>query len=110
MHEAPTKKDEPDTQNTAPVFDFTVDELRAAFEGIGDRKKPGIDLITKESYAADLEDNLVRGTSDRAYAALLLARRGEASIRERILALMDAANEADFHALALATEALDESR
>ncbi len=57
-----------------------------------------------------LEDNLVRGTSDRAYAALLLARRGEVSIRERILALMDAANEADFHALALAMEALDESR
>lgn len=55
-----------------------------------------------------LDDNLVRGTSDRAYAALLLARRGEATIRERVLHLMDTANEADFHALALAMETLDE--
>ena len=57
-----------------------------------------------------LEDNLVRGTSDRAYAALLLARRGETTIRERVQSLMDTANEADFHALALAMEALDEQR
>lgn len=57
-----------------------------------------------------LEDNLVRGTSDRAYAALLLARRGETTIRERVQILMDSANEADFHALALAMEALDEQR
>lgn len=53
-----------------------------------------------------LDDHIVRGTSDRAYAALLLAARGEATIRERILTLMDTANEADFHALALAMETL----
>ncbi|MEO5988541.1 MAG: hypothetical protein ABIU54_11380 [Candidatus Eisenbacteria bacterium] len=54
-----------------------------------------------------LEDNIVRGTSDRAYAALLLARRGETVIRERVLTLMDTADEADFHALALTMETLD---
>ncbi len=54
-----------------------------------------------------LDDNIVRGTSDRAYAALLLAQRGETSICERVLVLMDSANEADFHALALAMETLD---
>ena len=43
----------------------------------------------------------------RAYAALLLARRGERGIRPRILDLMDTAGREDFHALALAMEALD---
>jgi hypothetical protein len=55
-----------------------------------------------------LDDSVVRDTSDRAYAALLLGRRGESRIRERVRELMDTANEADFHALALALEALDE--
>ena len=53
------------------------------------------------------DDHLLRGTSDRAYAALLLARRGERGIRPRILDLMDTAGREDFHALALAMEALD---
>ena len=48
-----------------------------------------------------------RGTSDRAYAALLLGRRGERGIRPRVLEMMDGANPADFHALALALEALE---
>ena len=55
-----------------------------------------------------VDDTVVRDTSDQAYAALLLARRGETGIRERVRQLMDTANEADFHALALAMEALDE--
>ncbi len=55
-----------------------------------------------------LDDRVVRDTSDRAYAALLLGRRGESRIRDRVRELMDTANEADFHALALALEALDE--
>ena len=53
------------------------------------------------------DDHLLRGTSDRAYSALLLARRGERGIRPRILDLMDAAGREDFHALALAMEALE---
>jgi hypothetical protein len=51
--------------------------------------------------------NLVRGTSDRAYAALLLARRGERGIRPRVREMMEVAGTADFHALALALEALE---
>jgi hypothetical protein len=54
-----------------------------------------------------VEEKLVRGTSDRAYAALLLARRGEAGIRPRVREMMDEAGIADFHALALALEALE---
>ncbi len=53
------------------------------------------------------DTNLLRGTSDRAYAALLLARRGETGIRPRVRDLMEDANPADFHAFALALEALD---
>ena len=53
------------------------------------------------------DTHLLRGTSDRAYAALLLARRGEAGIRPRVREMMDAAGPADFHALALALEALE---
>ncbi len=53
------------------------------------------------------DDHLLRGTSDRAYSALLLARRGERGIRPRILDLMDTAGREDFHALALAMEALE---
>ena len=55
-----------------------------------------------------VDGTVVRDTSDRAYAALLLGRRGETGIRERVRMLMDTANEADFHALALAIEALDD--
>jgi len=54
-----------------------------------------------------VEDDLPRGTSDRAYAALLLAHRGERGIRPRVLEMMQTAGPADFHALALAIEALD---
>jgi len=54
-----------------------------------------------------LDDDLVRGTGDRAYAALLLARRGERGIRPRVREMMDVANTADFHALALALEVLE---
>ncbi len=53
-----------------------------------------------------VDEDLVRGTSDRAYAALLLARRGERGIRPRVREMMDTAGVADFHALALALEAL----
>ncbi len=61
-----------------------------------------------ETFFVD-EKNLVRGTSDRAYAALLLARRGERGIRPRVREMMDAAGTADFHALALALEALEKT-
>ena len=54
-----------------------------------------------------VDDDLVRGTSDRAYAALLLARRGERGIRPRVREMMEEAGTADFHALALALEALE---
>jgi hypothetical protein len=54
-----------------------------------------------------VEEDLVRGTSDRAFSALLLARRGERGIRPRVRVLMETAGTADFHALALALEALD---
>lgn len=54
------------------------------------------------------DTHLLRGTSDRAYAALLLARRGEAGIRPRVREMMEDAGPADFHALALALEALEE--
>jgi hypothetical protein len=54
-----------------------------------------------------VDEDLVRGTSDRAYAALLLARRGERGIRPRVREMMDDAGVADFHALALALEALE---
>jgi len=54
-----------------------------------------------------VDDDLVRGTSDRAYAALLLARRGERGIRPRVREMMEAASPADFHALALALETLE---
>lgn len=53
------------------------------------------------------DTHLLRGTSDRAYAALLLARRGETGIRPRVREMMDDAGPADFHALALALEALE---
>jgi hypothetical protein len=59
-----------------------------------------------ETFFVD-EDALVRGTGDRAYAALLLARRGERGIRPRVRELMEDAGTADFHALALALEALE---
>jgi hypothetical protein len=59
-----------------------------------------------ETFFVD-DGHLVRGTSDRAYAALLLARRGERGIRPRVREMMDTANTADFHALALALEALE---
>ena len=59
-----------------------------------------------ETFFLD-DDMLVRGTSDRAYAALLLARRGERGIRPRVREMMDEAGTADFHALALALEALE---
>lgn len=61
---------------------------------------------TAETFFA-FDTHLLRGTSDRAYAALLLARRGEAGIRPRVRELMDSAGAADFHALALALEALE---
>lgn len=54
------------------------------------------------------DTHLLRGTSDRAFAALLLARRGEAGIRPRVREMMETAGTADFHALALALEALKE--
>jgi hypothetical protein len=60
---------------------------------------------TAETFFA-FDTNLLRGTSDRAYAALLLARRGETGIRPRVREMMDTAGPADFHALALALEAL----
>jgi hypothetical protein len=53
------------------------------------------------------DTHLLRGTGDRAYAALLLARRGEAGIRPRVREMMETAATADFHALALALEALE---
>jgi hypothetical protein len=59
-----------------------------------------------ETFFVD-EDALLRGTGDRAYAALLLARRGERGIRPRVREMMDEAGTADFHALALALEALE---
>ncbi len=52
------------------------------------------------------DTNLRRGTGDRAFAALLLARRGETGIRPRVREMMDTAEPADFHALALALETL----
>lgn len=61
---------------------------------------------TPETFFA-FDTNLQRGTSDRAYAALLLARRGESGIRPRVRELMDTAGPADFHAFALALETLD---
>lgn len=65
---------------------------------------------TDETFFA-FDTHLLRGTSDRAYAALLLARRGETGIRPRVREMMDTAGPADFHALALALEALeDEAR
>jgi hypothetical protein len=54
-----------------------------------------------------VDTNLLRGTGDRAYAALLLARRGERGIRPRVREMMDTAGTADFHALALTLEALE---
>ena len=78
---------------------FTPRALRTEYEGLLD--------VFSDPGTFYLDDAVLRGTSDRAYAALLLGRRGEASIRERVRALMDEANEADFHALALALEALD---
>lgn len=56
-------------------------------------------------YVVDMQ--LLRGTSDRAYAALLLARRGEKGIRPRVREMMETAGQADFHALALSLEALE---
>lgn len=53
------------------------------------------------------DTHLLRGTGDRAYAALLLARRGEAGIRPRVREMMESAGPADFHALALALEELE---
>lgn len=53
------------------------------------------------------DTHLLRGTGDRAYAALLLARRGETGIRPRVREMMEGAGPADFHALALALEALE---
>lgn len=61
---------------------------------------------TADTFFA-FDTNLMRGTSDRAYAALLLARRGETGIRPRVREMMDEAGTADFHALALALEALE---
>lgn len=54
-----------------------------------------------------VDDHLLRGTGDRAYAALLLARRGERGIRPRVREMMETAGQADFHALALALEELE---
>ncbi len=54
-----------------------------------------------------LEDGIPRGASDAAYAALLLARRGERSHRGAIRERLDDAGPADFHVLALALEAID---
>jgi hypothetical protein len=71
-------------------------EVRELFHLFGD----------PETFFVDEED-LVRGTGDRAYAALLLARRGERGIRPRVREMMDDANTADFHALALALETLE---
>jgi hypothetical protein len=61
---------------------------------------------TAETFFA-FDTHLLRGTGDRAYAALLLARRGESGIRPRVREMMDSAGPADFHALALALEALE---
>ncbi len=61
---------------------------------------------TGETFFA-FDTNLLRGTSDRAYAALILARRGETGIRPRVRELMDTAGTADFHAFALALEVLE---
>lgn len=55
------------------------------------------------------DTHLLRGTGDRAFAALLLARRGETGIRPRVREMMDSAGTAHFHALALALEALEEN-
>jgi hypothetical protein len=71
-------------------------EVRELFHLFGD----------PETFFVD-EDTLVRGTGDRAYAALLLARRGERGIRPRVREMMEDAGTADFHALALALEALE---
>lgn len=53
-----------------------------------------------------LEDGIPRGTSDAAYAALLLARRGMRSHQEAIRARLDDAGPADFHTMVLALEAM----
>lgn len=53
-----------------------------------------------------LEDGIPRGTSDAAYAALLLARRGLRSHEAEIRARLDDAGPADFHTLVLALEAM----
>ena len=55
-----------------------------------------------------LDDAVPRATSDYAYAALLLARRGEKSHRDAIRAHLDDASPGDFHTLVLALEAMGE--
>lgn len=66
-----------------------------------------VGLFGAEETFFAFDTNLLRGTGDRAYAALLLARRGESGIRPRVREMMESAGPADFHALALALEALE---
>ena len=91
---------------------FVVPMLHAVLAGAFEPREAEPDVRELFHLFGDAEtffvdDALVRGTSDRAYAALLLARRGERGIRPRVREMMDTANVADFHALALAMEALE---
>ncbi|MFN8587880.1 MAG: hypothetical protein U0704_08740 [Candidatus Eisenbacteria bacterium] len=92
---------------------FVVPMLHAVLAGLftprafADGEAELTDLFGEPGTFFVDDDHLLRGTSDRAYSALLLARRGERGIRPRILDLMDAAGREDFHALALAMEALE---
>lgn len=93
---------------------FVVPMLHAVLAGAFTPRPPEDDVRELLYLFGDpetffVDEPLVRGTSDRAYAALLLARRGERGIRPRVREMMDEAGTADFHALALALEALEES-
>ncbi len=91
---------------------FVVPMLHAVLAGAFSPREPEDDVRELLHLFGDAEtffvdEPLLRGTGDRAYAALLLARRGERGIRPRVREMMDEAGTADFHALALALEALE---
>lgn len=91
---------------------FVLPFLHAVFAGAFTPREAPPDVRALHDLFGDpgtffvVDTQLVRGTSDRAYAALLLARRGEHGILPRVRELMETAGAADFHALALALEAL----
>ena len=63
--------------------------------------------VFSEPEAFYLDESIPRGTSDSAYAALLLARRGVRTHAGAIRARLDDAGPADFHTLVLALEAIE---